>query len=83
MGVIDGQSWLEHLGPAECWSLLASTPVGRIGVLNDSAPEIYPVNHVVPVSGTEVVAEQPRPSPEPPQAEGTASSRDGRGATRR
>jgi uncharacterized protein len=47
MGVIDGQSWLEHLGPAECWSLLASTPVGRIGVLNDSAPEIYPVNHVV------------------------------------
>jgi uncharacterized protein len=47
MGVIDGQSWLEHLGHEECWSLLASTPVGRIGVLNDSAPEIYPVNHVV------------------------------------
>jgi uncharacterized protein len=47
MGVIDGRTWLEHIGPAECWSLLASTPVGRIGVLNDSAPEIYPVNHVV------------------------------------
>jgi hypothetical protein len=47
MGVIDGRIWLEHLGPDECWSLLASTPMGRIGVLNDSAPEIYPVNHVV------------------------------------
>jgi hypothetical protein len=47
MGVIDGRTWLEHLGPDECWSLLTSTPMGRIGVLNDSAPEIYPVNHVV------------------------------------
>jgi nitroimidazol reductase NimA-like FMN-containing flavoprotein (pyridoxamine 5'-phosphate oxidase superfamily) len=47
MGVIDGRTWLEHINPKECWALLASTPVGRIGVLNDSAPEIYPVNHVV------------------------------------
>jgi nitroimidazol reductase NimA-like FMN-containing flavoprotein (pyridoxamine 5'-phosphate oxidase superfamily) len=47
MGVIDGRTWLEHLSPPECWSLLAATPVGRVGVLNDSAPEIYPVNHVV------------------------------------
>jgi nitroimidazol reductase NimA-like FMN-containing flavoprotein (pyridoxamine 5'-phosphate oxidase superfamily) len=47
MGAVDGRTWLEHLSPAECWRLLASIPVGRIGVLNDSAPEIYPVNHVV------------------------------------
>jgi uncharacterized protein len=47
MVVIDGKTWLEHIGPAECWALLSATPVGRIGVLNDSAPEIYPVNHVV------------------------------------
>ncbi len=47
MPVVDGRTWLEHLSPATCWTLLASTPVGRIGVLNDSAPEIYPVNHVV------------------------------------
>jgi nitroimidazol reductase NimA-like FMN-containing flavoprotein (pyridoxamine 5'-phosphate oxidase superfamily) len=47
MGAVDGRTWIEHLSPAECWRLLASTPVGRIGVLNDSAPEIYPVNHVV------------------------------------
>lgn len=47
MGVIDGRTWLEHLSPAECWASLTTAPVGRIGVLNDSAPEIYPVNHVV------------------------------------
>ena len=47
MAVIDGRTWLEHLDPPHCWGLLASVPVGRIGVLNDSAPEIYPVNHVV------------------------------------
>ena len=47
MATIDARTWLEHLSPGECWRLLAATPVGRIGVLNDSAPEIYPVNHVV------------------------------------
>jgi nitroimidazol reductase NimA-like FMN-containing flavoprotein (pyridoxamine 5'-phosphate oxidase superfamily) len=44
---MDGTSWLEHLTPDECWQLLSATPVGRIGVLHDSAPEIYPVNHLV------------------------------------
>ncbi|MEO7429615.1 MAG: pyridoxamine 5'-phosphate oxidase family protein, partial [Acidimicrobiales bacterium] len=38
---------MEHLPPEECWSLLATVPVGRIGVLVNSAPEIYPVNHAV------------------------------------
>jgi nitroimidazol reductase NimA-like FMN-containing flavoprotein (pyridoxamine 5'-phosphate oxidase superfamily) len=47
MTAIDGRTWLEHLTPSECWELLAASPVGRIGVLNDSAPEIYPLNHVV------------------------------------
>ena len=28
-------------------SLLAAAAVGRVGVLVDSAPEIYPVNHAV------------------------------------
>jgi nitroimidazol reductase NimA-like FMN-containing flavoprotein (pyridoxamine 5'-phosphate oxidase superfamily) len=45
--VIDGRTWLEHLSPPECWRLLDTNPVGRVGVLVDSAPEIYPVNHVV------------------------------------
>jgi len=43
----DGRTWMEHLTPKECWALLASTPVGRIGLLHDSAPEIYPVNFAV------------------------------------
>jgi nitroimidazol reductase NimA-like FMN-containing flavoprotein (pyridoxamine 5'-phosphate oxidase superfamily) len=47
MAVIDGRTWMEHLSLARCWELLASQPVGRIGVLYDSAPEIYPVNHMV------------------------------------
>lgn len=47
MAPLDARTWLEHLSPAECWRLLASSPVGRLGVLVDSAPEIYPVNHAV------------------------------------
>jgi nitroimidazol reductase NimA-like FMN-containing flavoprotein (pyridoxamine 5'-phosphate oxidase superfamily) len=47
MAIIDPKTWLEHIPVLECWELLGSTPVGRIGVLVDSAPEIYPVNHVV------------------------------------
>ena len=42
-----GAVWMEHLSLEECWTLLASRPAGRLGVLVDSAPEIYPVNHVV------------------------------------
>jgi nitroimidazol reductase NimA-like FMN-containing flavoprotein (pyridoxamine 5'-phosphate oxidase superfamily) len=38
---------MEHLSRHECWELLEQTPIGRIGVLVDSAPEIYPVNFVV------------------------------------
>ncbi len=47
MVVIDGRTWLEHLDPAVCWRLLSESEVGRVGVLVDSAPEIYPVNFVV------------------------------------
>src|SRR5829696_7237901 len=47
MPVIDSRTWLEHLGQDRSWDLLGRSPVGRIGVLVDSAPEIYPVNFVV------------------------------------
>jgi uncharacterized protein len=47
MAAIDGRTWLEHIDPPHCWELLGSASVGRVGVLNDSAPEIYPVNHAV------------------------------------
>jgi nitroimidazol reductase NimA-like FMN-containing flavoprotein (pyridoxamine 5'-phosphate oxidase superfamily) len=41
------QPWIEYLRAEECWQLLSATPVGRIGVVVDSAPEIYPVNFAV------------------------------------
>lgn len=47
MAVVDGRTWMEHLTPEECWQLLAESPVGRIGVIVDGRPEIYPVNYVV------------------------------------
>lgn len=47
MGIIDGRTWTEDLSPSECWNLLSMAPVGRIGVLLDGTPEIYPVNFVI------------------------------------
>lgn len=45
MTVLDGRTWLELMSPPECRRLLTEHQVGRIGVLVDSAPEIYPVNY--------------------------------------
>jgi uncharacterized protein len=43
---IDPRTWLEILGTETCWELLATTPVGRLGVVMDGQPEIFPVNFV-------------------------------------
>jgi uncharacterized protein len=47
MAVVDARTWVQHLSQHECWELLSQAGVGRIGVMVDSAPEIYPVNFVV------------------------------------
>ena len=47
MAIVDSTTWMEHLSQRECWVLLENAAIGRIGVLVDSAPEIYPVNFVV------------------------------------
>lgn len=47
MAVLEGRTMLEMLTPDECWRRVAAAPIGRIGVLVDSAPEIYPVNFKV------------------------------------
>lgn len=47
MPIIDGRTWMEHLSTESCWELLKTTPVGRVAVIVDGAPEIYPVNFVV------------------------------------
>ena len=43
----DPRTWLEILGTEECWRLLGTVPVGRLAVVTDGQPEIFPVNFVV------------------------------------
>jgi nitroimidazol reductase NimA-like FMN-containing flavoprotein (pyridoxamine 5'-phosphate oxidase superfamily) len=47
MAVLEGRTMLEVLNPHECWRRLANAPIGRLAVMVDSAPEIYPVNFTV------------------------------------
>ena len=37
---------IEVLSTNQCWELLRQSPVGRLAVIVDSRPEIFPVNHV-------------------------------------
>jgi nitroimidazol reductase NimA-like FMN-containing flavoprotein (pyridoxamine 5'-phosphate oxidase superfamily) len=43
--ITDPRTWLEILGTEACWDLLGSTPAGRLAVVTDNRPEIYPVNY--------------------------------------
>lgn len=36
-----------ELSVSECWALLRSVPVGRLAVVIDGEPDVFPVNHVV------------------------------------
>jgi len=47
MGVIDPRTGLRQLSAEECWTRLGEQEVGRVGVLVDGRPEVYPVNHAV------------------------------------
>lgn len=38
---------LEELDATTCLELVASTPVGRLGFIQDNAPVVLPVNHLV------------------------------------
>ncbi|UVJ41260.1 pyridoxamine 5'-phosphate oxidase family protein [Arthrobacter sp. CJ23] len=38
---------IERLSPDECWDLLGRTSVGRLAVIVDHHPEIFPVNYVL------------------------------------
>ncbi|WP_270888143.1 pyridoxamine 5'-phosphate oxidase family protein [Pedococcus sp. 5OH_020] len=39
-----GSTWLEV---PQCWALLRQSAVGRLAVLHDGRPDIFPVNYVV------------------------------------
>lgn len=41
------ETWLEELSTPICEWHLAHAPIGRLGVIVDGAPQIFPVNHVV------------------------------------
>ena len=47
MAVIEGRTWLELLSPPECERLLREQDVGRIAVVVDDHPEIFPLNYAV------------------------------------
>ncbi len=51
MAVIEGRTWLEILSAAECWQLVERAPIGRLAVVHDGAPEIFPINFVVHKGG--------------------------------
>lgn len=40
------QTFLIGISPEECADLLAATTLGRLGVIIDGRPEIFPINHV-------------------------------------
>jgi nitroimidazol reductase NimA-like FMN-containing flavoprotein (pyridoxamine 5'-phosphate oxidase superfamily) len=44
---MDTRSQVEELDPEQCWTLLSQAPIGRLAVVVDAGPEIFPVNHVV------------------------------------
>jgi nitroimidazol reductase NimA-like FMN-containing flavoprotein (pyridoxamine 5'-phosphate oxidase superfamily) len=44
---IDPRTWLEILGTDACWELLGRSAVGRLAVVADNRPEIYPVNYAL------------------------------------
>jgi nitroimidazol reductase NimA-like FMN-containing flavoprotein (pyridoxamine 5'-phosphate oxidase superfamily) len=47
MTLVDPRTWMQQLTAEQCWDLLAGVPVGRLAVLVDSLPEVYPVNFAV------------------------------------
>ena len=43
--ITDPRTWLEILGTEACWELLDNTSVGRLAVVTDNHPQIFPVNY--------------------------------------
>ncbi|GAB3523239.1 pyridoxamine 5'-phosphate oxidase family protein [Arthrobacter monumenti] len=51
MGIENPENEVKELAPNECWALLRSVQVGRLAVLIDGHPDIFPVNYVVDHGG--------------------------------
>lgn len=53
MAQVDPRNWMEILPASECWALLGGSSVGRIAVVSQEGPEIYPIN--IAVDGESIV----------------------------
>lgn len=42
-----GKNAVERLGPEACWDLLRSDTVGRLAVVVEQRPDVFPINYVV------------------------------------
>jgi len=51
MAVIEGRTWLELLSPIACERHLRTEEVGRIALVVEDHPEIFPVNYAVDEKG--------------------------------
>lgn len=45
--MVDPRTWLEHIPLDECWDLLVGEQVGRLAVVVDQRPVIFPLNFAV------------------------------------
>jgi len=51
MAVIEGRTWLQLIPPTGCERHLRHENVGRIAVIVDGHPEVFPVNYAVDADG--------------------------------
>lgn len=47
MDADDALHGIKHLSPHECWDAIRDSVIGRLGVIIDGHPEIFPVNYAV------------------------------------
>lgn len=47
MNANDARYGIRHLSPDECWEAVRGAEIGRLGVVIDGQPEIFPVNYAV------------------------------------
>lgn len=38
---------IEHLDTSECWAIMRQATTGRVALVHDGVPDIFPVNHVI------------------------------------
>lgn len=53
MSVVEGRTWLEILSPVACRRHLSQHVLGRVAIIVDGHPEVFPVNYAV--DGDDVV----------------------------